>query len=134
MVTTLEKIDEIPFDADRRRIGQRAGGYGESARRAFAGEDAGSRRRFAVLAVVSGSFSLAEAGVNAGQQPGFELLDKLKEQGITSIMISHKLNEITEVSDRVTVIRDGKTIETIAKLSCELPNEDPFFLWTPTTR
>ena len=36
-------------------------------------------------------------------------------QGITSIIISHKLNEIKKVSDSVTVIRDGKTIETIAK-------------------
>jgi putative multiple sugar transport system ATP-binding protein len=42
-----------------------------------------------------------------------ELLRRLQERGITSIMISHKLNEITEVSDRVTVIRDGKTVETL---------------------
>lgn len=35
-----------------------------------------------------------------------------KEQGITSIMISHKLNEIAEVCDRTTIIRDGHTIET----------------------
>ena len=42
-----------------------------------------------------------------------ELLRRLKERGITSIMISHKLNEITEVSDRVTVIRDGRTVETL---------------------
>jgi putative multiple sugar transport system ATP-binding protein len=42
-----------------------------------------------------------------------ELLRRLRERGITSIMISHKLNEITEVSDRVTVIRDGKTVETL---------------------
>jgi putative multiple sugar transport system ATP-binding protein len=41
------------------------------------------------------------------------LLRTLKERGITSIMISHKLNEITAVSDRVTVIRDGKTVETL---------------------
>lgn len=36
-----------------------------------------------------------------------------KEEGVTSIMISHKLNEIAEVADSVTIIRDGKTIETI---------------------
>src|SRR4051812_41107407 len=41
------------------------------------------------------------------------LLRRLQERGITSIMISHKLNEITAVSDRVTVIRDGKTVETL---------------------
>src|SRR3954447_11113951 len=41
------------------------------------------------------------------------LLRRLKERGITSIMISHKLNEITAIADRVTVIRDGKTVETL---------------------
>ena len=40
------------------------------------------------------------------------LMKGLKGKGITSIMISHKLNEIAEVSDAVTVIRDGRTVET----------------------
>ena len=44
-----------------------------------------------------------------------DLILSLKEEGITSIIISHKLNEIKKVADTVTVIRDGKTIETIAK-------------------
>jgi putative multiple sugar transport system ATP-binding protein len=44
-----------------------------------------------------------------------DLILSLKEQGITSIIISHKLNEIKKVADSVTVIRDGRTIETIAK-------------------
>ncbi len=44
-----------------------------------------------------------------------DLILQLKEQGITSIIISHKLNEIKKISDTVTVIRDGKTIETIAR-------------------
>src|SRR5215211_7005524 len=42
-----------------------------------------------------------------------DLLRRLRDRGITSIMISHKLNEITAVADRVTVIRDGKTVETL---------------------
>ena len=42
------------------------------------------------------------------------LLRQLKDQGITSIMISHKLRELTEIADTVTVIRDGRTIETFA--------------------
>ena len=42
-----------------------------------------------------------------------DLILHLKSQGITSIIISHKLNEIKKVADTVTVIRDGKTIETI---------------------
>jgi putative multiple sugar transport system ATP-binding protein len=41
-----------------------------------------------------------------------DLLRQFKEQGITSIMISHKLAEIAEIADRTTIIRDGKSIET----------------------
>ncbi len=44
-----------------------------------------------------------------------DLILHLKEQGITSIIISHKLNEIKKIADSVTVIRDGKTIETIRR-------------------
>jgi putative multiple sugar transport system ATP-binding protein len=42
-----------------------------------------------------------------------DLILNLREHGITSILISHKLNEIKKVADAVTVIRDGRTIETI---------------------
>jgi putative multiple sugar transport system ATP-binding protein len=42
-----------------------------------------------------------------------DLLRRLRDRGITCIMISHKLGEITAVSDNVTVIRDGKTVETL---------------------
>ncbi len=41
-----------------------------------------------------------------------ELMRGLKKMGITCIMISHKLNEIAEISDEVIVIRDGQTVET----------------------
>lgn len=41
-----------------------------------------------------------------------ELLVELKQQGITSILISHKLNEIARVADTVTVLRDGATVST----------------------
>jgi putative multiple sugar transport system ATP-binding protein len=44
-----------------------------------------------------------------------DLILQLKAEGVTSIIISHKLNEIKRIADTVTVIRDGKTIETIAK-------------------
>lgn len=44
-----------------------------------------------------------------------ELMLKLKEQGITCIIISHKLNEISYVADSITIIRDGQTIETLEK-------------------
>ena len=41
------------------------------------------------------------------------ILRQLKEQGLTSIMISHKLNEIAEIADSITIIRDGRTIESL---------------------
>jgi len=44
-----------------------------------------------------------------------DLLLELKNEGITSIIISHKLNEITRISDEITVIRDGHDIETLFK-------------------
>ncbi len=44
-----------------------------------------------------------------------DLLLKFKENGLTSIIISHKLNEISYVADKITVIRDGSTIETLDK-------------------
>ncbi len=40
------------------------------------------------------------------------LIRALRERGITSIIISHKLNELISIADRTTVIRDGQTIET----------------------
>lgn len=41
------------------------------------------------------------------------LLLQFKAQGISSILISHKLNEITKVADSITVLRDGTTVETL---------------------
>ena len=41
-----------------------------------------------------------------------KLLRELKEQGVTSIFISHKLSEILDITDNITVLRDGKTIVT----------------------
>ncbi|GAF21308.1 L-arabinose transport ATP-binding protein AraG [Bacillus sp. JCM 19047] len=52
------------------------------------------------------------------------LLVELKEQGITSIIISHKLNEIRQVADAVTILRDGKTIETYDLEEKEINEDD----------
>lgn len=41
------------------------------------------------------------------------LLLQFKKQGITSIMISHKLQEVMKVADSITIIRDGSVIETM---------------------
>ena len=42
----------------------------------------------------------------------FEILNKLKARGVGLIYISHKLGEVFQISDRITVIRDGRTVET----------------------
>ena len=42
------------------------------------------------------------------------LIASLRDQGITSIIISHKLKEIRRIADTVTILRDGKTIETLS--------------------
>ncbi len=51
------------------------------------------------------------------------LLEFKKTRGITSIIISHKLNEVSYVSDKITVIRDGKTIETLDKAKDDISEE-----------
>lgn len=52
-----------------------------------------------------------------------DLLLKFKTQGMTSIIISHKLNEISYVADKITVIRDGSTIETLDKKVDQISEE-----------
>ena len=49
-----------------------------------------------------------------------DLLLEFKQRGMTSILISHKLNEVSYVSDRITIIRDGAVIRTLDKKT------DPF--------
>ncbi|MDF2614040.1 MAG: transporter ATP-binding protein [Clostridia bacterium] len=51
------------------------------------------------------------------------LLLELKKQGMSCIIISHKLNEVTKVADRITVIRDGCTIETLVKGKDEITED-----------
>src|SRR3954451_11560793 len=45
----------------------------------------------------------------------FEILRTLRREGISIIFISHKLNEVLEIADRITVLRRGKTIETVPR-------------------
>ena len=61
---------------------------------------------------------LDEPTSSLNERESQELLDlllKFKKEGMTSIIISHKLNEISYVADKITVIRDGSTIETLVK-------------------
>lgn len=59
---------------------------------------------------------LDEPTASLNESDSRKLLDLLltfKKQGMTSIIISHKLNEISYVADKITVVRDGATIETL---------------------
>ena len=58
------------------------------------------------------------AALNEGDsQHLLQIMDGLRQRGITCIMISHKRNEIEQISDAITIIRDGKTIETVRSSS-----------------
>src|SRR6202171_3212747 len=49
----------------------------------------------------------------------FGILNKLRARGVGMIYISHKLHEVLRISDRITVLRDGRTIGTDATSSME---------------
>lgn len=51
------------------------------------------------------------------------LLVGLKSKGLTSIMISHKLNEVAEISDSISIIRDGKSVESFAVVPGEVDED-----------
>ncbi|MGY3226309.1 putative multiple sugar transport system ATP-binding protein [Bradyrhizobium sp. USDA 4512] len=59
---------------------------------------------------------LDEPTASLNEADSAALLERLlafREQGIASILISHKLNEVARVADRITVLRDGRTIDSI---------------------
>lgn len=70
---------------------------------------------------------LDEPTSSLNEQDAKNLLDLLlslrKERGVTSIIISHKLNEIAYVSDKITILRDGSTIETLDKRTQEISED-----------
>ena len=53
-----------------------------------------------------------------------ELIMELKKLGVTCIMISHKLKEVTAIADTVTVLRDGQTICSLYKEKEEIIEKD----------
>jgi ribose transport system ATP-binding protein len=50
----------------------------------------------------------------------FEIVEKLKEQDVAIIYISHRMDEIKRVGDCVTVLRDGTYVDTVDAKTCEL--------------
>ncbi len=45
----------------------------------------------------------------------FEIIDSLKAEGKSIVFITHKLNEVLEIAERITVLRRGKTIDTVPR-------------------
>lgn len=69
---------------------------------------------------------LDEPTASLNESDSDALLQKLLEfkmQGISSILISHKLNEIAKVADSITVLRDGATIETLDARSAPISED-----------
>ncbi len=52
----------------------------------------------------------------------FALIGKLKAQGVAFVYISHRLEELPRIADRITVLRDGRTIET--RRAADMPQAD----------
>ncbi|HUQ70735.1 MAG TPA: sugar ABC transporter ATP-binding protein, partial [Planctomycetaceae bacterium] len=47
----------------------------------------------------------------------FRVIARLREQGVTLIYISHKMNEVFRYADRITVLRDGRVVQTLDRAS-----------------
>ena len=45
----------------------------------------------------------------------YRVIDHLREKGVTILYISHKMDEVFRLSDRITVLRDGKLVKTLEK-------------------
>lgn len=52
----------------------------------------------------------------------FQIIRNLREKGCAVVIITHKLDEVMEVSDRITVLRKGKSVETVEKATVQIPN------------
>ncbi|MCI8631244.1 MAG: ABC transporter ATP-binding protein [Firmicutes bacterium] len=51
----------------------------------------------------------------------FRVINNMKEQGCAVVIITHKLNEVMEISDRVTVLRKGRSIDTVVTKDVNIP-------------
>lgn len=52
----------------------------------------------------------------------FQIIRNMREQGCAVVIITHKLNEVMEISDRITVLRKGRSIETVETAKVGIPN------------
>lgn len=52
----------------------------------------------------------------------FSIIRSMKEQGCAVVIITHKLNEVMDISDRITILRRGQSIETVNTKEVEIPS------------
>ena len=52
----------------------------------------------------------------------FQIIRNMKEQGCAVVIITHKLNEVMEISDRITILRKGRSIGTVSTSEVEVPS------------
>ncbi|MBR0597499.1 ABC transporter ATP-binding protein [Sinanaerobacter chloroacetimidivorans] len=52
----------------------------------------------------------------------FKIIRNMRDQGCAVVIITHKLNEVMEISDRITVLRKGHSVETVKTATVEVPN------------
>lgn len=51
----------------------------------------------------------------------FQIIENMKKQGCAIVIITHKLNEVMEISDRITILRKGKSINTVPTDEVQVP-------------
>src|SRR5437763_11563619 len=111
----------LDFDAASARVRELSDRYGLAVDPDARIEDVsvGMQQRVEILrALFRGARILVideQTAVITAQEAGdlFRVLEALKEDGTGIVFISHKLNEVLEVADRVTVLRRGKRIDTV---------------------
>ena len=72
--------------------------------------------RFLILDEPTAPLAGAETGIL------LRILRELRTQGVSIIYISHKLNEVMSISDRITVLRDGASVATMATAETDIPS------------
>ncbi|MGQ0823834.1 MAG: ABC transporter ATP-binding protein [Actinomycetota bacterium] len=110
------------FETARRRIGELSELYGlsVSAERLVGGLTVGARQRVEILKVLYRGARIlildepTAVLVPQESQDLFASLDDLTDQGVTVVFIDHKLDEVLAHADAITVMRGGRTIDTVA--------------------
>jgi general nucleoside transport system ATP-binding protein len=116
-----EKAILLDYGAARRRVEELAASFGFAVDADAKIEDisVGQQQRVEILKALYRRADILildePTAVLTPQEAGelFGILASLKDEGMSIIFISHKLNEVLEIADRLTVLRRGKVVETL---------------------